>query len=65
MDEQLGGIHKKLGEMDQKMNNHSEMIGQMMVDITTIKSGLKLKVDYDEFTGLEKRVSRLEARARK
>src|SRR3990172_2820063 len=44
--------------------SHTEMIGHIMEDITVIKSNvsllksdLKKKVDYDDFSSLEKRVA--------
>jgi len=53
------------------LNSHTEMIASiqetleiMKVDIQFIKSGLKKKVDLEEFQTLEKRVALLEAKIR-
>ena len=51
----LLGVHEKL-------DSHTEMIGQIMTDITDIKNELKEKIARDEFAKLEKRVIILERR---
>ena len=62
--EQYGGIKKAL-------DDHSEMIGKLMVDTSIIKDdlefvkhSLKRKVDVDEFSALEKRVLLLEKKSK-
>jgi hypothetical protein len=72
MGEQLVGLEekfdKKFDGLNAKVDSHTEMTGKLMTDmsivkgdLTTIKSGLKRKVDYDDFQKLEKRVLRLES----
>ncbi len=70
--ERLEGINEKLDSHDQKLDSHTEMIGQMNIkisiiqeDIEFIKSGMKRKVDHDEFDALIRRVSVLERRVLK
>src|SRR3989344_7519469 len=68
--EQHGGIRRDIDEIKKTLNVHTDMIAHLTVtvemikreqetikgDISIIKSGLKKKVDYDEFTVLERRV---------
>ncbi|HXK35236.1 MAG TPA: hypothetical protein VJ103_01890 [Candidatus Paceibacterota bacterium] len=62
--------HSKILDSHSKiLASHTEMIGHIMEDITVIKSNvsllksdLKKKVDYDDFSSLEKRVASLESR---
>lgn len=65
--EQYGDISKKLDDHAKILNTHTEMFGTIFVDLSIIKediefikSGLKKKIDIDEFTALEKRVAFLE-----
>jgi len=58
-----------LGAMKKTQESHTEMIGDLAVDLTIvkedvsfIKNSLKKKVDYDEFSALERRVLLLEKR---
>jgi len=44
------------------LNSHTEMIGQVLVEIDDIKDRLKQKVDYADFVKLEKRVRALEVK---
>lgn len=66
--EQYGDIQNKLQGLEKTQNAQTEMIGNLAVDLTIvkedvefIKTSLKKKVDVDEFSMLEKRVSRLES----
>ncbi len=60
--EQILSRHELLlHEHTKKLNSHSEMIGRLLVDGEEIKSGMKQKIDREEFTKLEKRMVALEA----
>ena len=68
--EQHSDIKKTLDEHTKTLNTHTEMIGHLATDITIIKEdiefikgSLKKKVDVDEFSALERRVSTLEKHA--
>ena len=70
-DEKFEGIDKKFEGIDKKLNSHTEMMGKILTDlgivkedIEFIKRDLKKKVDVDEFTTLEIRVSRLESKVK-
>lgn len=63
-------MDRRLGRVDKKLDSHTEMIGKIMMDmeimksdIQIIKSDVKKKVDYEEFTKLERRVGLLESHA--
>lgn len=65
--EQFGDIKETLNEHTETLNMHTEMIGHLATDMTIIKDdiefikgSLKKKVDVDEFSALERRVSTLE-----
>lgn len=65
--EQYGDIKKTLDEHTQTLKAHTEMFGQVFVDLSIIKedvefikTDLKKKVDIDQFAALEKRVAFLE-----
>ena len=72
-------VNTKLDEHTRLLSSHTEMIGglamrmtsmemkmtMMQEDIEFIKSGLKRKVDHDEFDALIRRVSLLERRVLK
>jgi len=67
--EQQGDIKKDIGSIKKTLNEHTEMIGKLAVDMEIIKTdtefikhSLKKKVDVDEFAALEKRVLLLERR---
>ena len=51
-------------EFQGRVEGVAEMIGQLMVDMTEVKNGLKAKVTQDDFARLEKRVVRLETKVR-
>ena len=55
-------VDKRFDGIDKKLDSHSEMIAQLMLDVNEIKSDLKQKVNRDEFAKLEKRVIMLEQR---
>lgn len=58
----LDSHSKTLDSHSRILSSHTEMIGTMMEDVIIIKSDLKKKVDYDEFTSLVRRVRNLEAK---
>jgi hypothetical protein len=67
--EQYVGINNKIGGIIKTLDDHTEMIGKMAIDISIIKEDisfikqdLKRKVDRDEFAALERRVVLLEKR---
>lgn len=64
IDGRLDGIDGRLDGIDKKLDTHTQMIGQLMVDVQEIKTDLKQKVDRSEFSPLEKRVVALEMRPR-
>ena len=55
---------KRFDSMEKKLDSHTEMIGQIMIDVAEIKNDLKQKVGRDEFARLEKRVLMIERRHR-
>jgi chromosome segregation ATPase len=68
----LNSHTETLNSHTEKLNSHNQMLGALMEDVSIIKSDvqflkmeLKRKVDYDEFNTLVKRVSLLEAKARR
>ena len=70
--EQYGDIKKDIKGIKETLDSHTEMIGNLSVNIEIVKSdvefikqGLKRKVDADEFAALEKRVAFLEKRLAK
>ena len=72
--EQFGGLNTKLDEHGKKLDEHGRkldtlarkvdghtlMIGRIMEDVEEIKSGMREKVDRNEFVKLEKRMVVLE-----
>lgn len=69
--EQYADIKKTLNSHSKMLESHTEMIVSMKedievmkVDVSFIKSGLKQKVDAEEFGALERRVALLEAKSR-
>lgn len=67
--ENLKGIRDGFVIINRKLDSHTEMIGSLVEnmeivkgDISTIKAGLKKKVDYDEFLSLVRRVQKIEAK---
>jgi len=62
--EQYDSIIEKLDSHDEKFVSMERNIEIMKVDIAFIKSGLKKKIDAEEFEALERRVVLLEAKNR-
>ena len=60
--ETLSEHTKILNEHTKKLDSHTEMIGILMEDTSTIKGGLKKKVDYDDFLSLVRRVQKIESK---
>lgn len=60
--EGITGILESLKSIQEMVAKNSEDIEIIKMDISFIKSGLKEKVDRDEFTALEKRVIFLESK---
>ncbi len=72
--EQYFDLRKDIGEVKNTQKSHTEMIGGIMVDVETmkrdveiiksdiqiIKADVKKKVDYEDFSKLERRVAILE-----
>ena len=65
--EQYGDIHKNIDSIKATVESNTEMIGKLATDMTIVKeqveiisSGLKRKVDFEEFAALQRRVSALE-----
>jgi hypothetical protein len=61
------GIAEQYTDIKETLDNHTEMIGKLAedmsivkVNIEFIKGDLRKKVDYDEFSALERRVAVLE-----
>lgn len=63
--EGITGMLEKQEDMQEKLDKNSVDIEIIKTDISFIKSGLKEKVDRDEFTALEKRVIFLENKYRR
>lgn len=62
LDEKVAQNSEKLTVLDQKVTILDGRMQVLQQDMEFVKSSLKRKVDYDEFTALSRRVSRLEAR---
>ena len=67
LSEKIDVLTVRLDKVENTLNSHTEMIGNIMEnvemmksDIHAIKNELKQKVSYDEFTKLEERVVHLE-----
>ncbi len=60
--EMIGGLAVRMTSMEVNMANMQMNIAVMREDIEFIKSGMKRKVDQDEFDALIRRVSVLEKR---
>jgi len=63
--EQYGDIKNDIKNVKNVLDEHTEMIGNLMIDIQIIKTdvefiktSLKKKIDIEEFAALERRVSR-------
>lgn len=60
--EQFGGLNTKIDKMHGTLDSHTEMIGTLMVDMTVVKSDVKLikeslktKMNRKEFVAFERR----------
>ncbi len=62
MAEQLGHVTKVADQHTEILNYQTETLEIIKMDIEFIKSGLKKKVDVDDFQALEHRVALLESR---
>ena len=60
----LGRVEVKIERVEAKMDTMEMKMTVMQEDIQFIKSGLKRKVDQDEFDALVRRVSVIEKRAK-
>ena len=60
--EQVGGKSEKLNRVDDRLDHIEEDITVVKSDIQFIKTELKQKVDRDEFSALERRVTRPEVK---
>ena len=65
----IGGIKDDIVGIKDTLNSHTEMIGRLNIDVTIIKEdigfikgSLKKKIDIEEFSALERRVTLLEKR---
>jgi len=65
--ENLKGIKEGFQIINRKLDQHTEMIGTLLEDVSILKEDmqivkkeLKKKVDYDEFLSLVQRVNKLE-----
>ncbi|KKU66535.1 MAG: hypothetical protein UX89_C0022G0003 [Parcubacteria group bacterium GW2011_GWA2_47_16] len=61
--EQFGSLNKKIDKMQTTLESHTEMIGELLIDVTTvkedvksIKESLKTKVNHKEFVELKRQV---------
>lgn len=62
MAEELSHVRKVVDRHTEILNHHSESIEIVKMNIEFIKASFKKKVDIEEFTSLEHRVSLLESR---
>ena len=62
--EGLMDVKRDLFDVKKVVNSHTEMIGQILMDLAEIKNDMKQKIDRQEFARLEKRVILLERRSR-
>lgn len=60
--ESVSGVQEQLTAIRDMVAKNTEDIETIKMNIEFIKSGLKKKVDIDEFSALERRVSLLESR---
>ena len=62
LNKRIDGVSNRIDGIAHVQNQHTEMIGTIMEDISLIKSSLKKKVDYDEFISLVRRVQKIESK---
>lgn len=63
INQHLGHVDQRLDKLEIKTDMLIETVGEIKVDVTDIKDGLKNKTDIKDHKLLEKRVSVLEATA--
>ncbi len=63
--EQYGAIKEQVGTLKEMVGTLKEDMQIVKTDIEFIKSSHRKKVDYEEFSALEKRVAMLESKVRK
>jgi len=56
--------NSRFDNIEKIQSSHTEMLGQLLVDMSEVKGELKNKVDRDEFMKLELRVINLERKVR-
>ena len=56
------GMNKKLDEHTKILDSHTQMIGQLMIDMEEVKYELKKRPTFDDLKTIEKRLARLEAK---
>ena len=49
-------------EIHEKLDGHTQMIGQLMLDMQEVKYELKKRPTFDDLKVIEKRLARLEAK---
>ena len=64
-DSKMQLIGEQYGAIKEQVATLTEDMQIVKTDLEFIKSSLRKKVDYDEFSALEKRVAMLEAKVRK
>ncbi len=62
--ESFQSINHRLDRHEKILDSHTEMIGELVVDVQMIKNDLHQKVDHSEFQSLSRRVSVLESKAK-
>ena len=63
--EKIDGVQKDINEIKESVSRLRDDNAIIKMDLGIIKNHLKKKVDYDEFTLLEQRVSVLEAKVKR
>lgn len=58
--EQQTDMRSDISQIKSTLEDHTEMIGNLAVDMTIVKNKLENKVDRSEFKALDSRVARLE-----
>ncbi len=58
--ERFDGVDSRLDALKQTVDSHTEMIGNLVVDMTIVRETLENKADKKDLLALEERVVRLE-----